>query len=404
MNNHKGGYVLGEGTYGCVFYPPIKCDGETRRRSGIGKVIQNTYYANDEINIARTILKFDPKGQFTNPIIDDCEIKKSNITKKDESNIVCGATSTLDRIKSYTQIIYKYKGDDLFTYEDKDIKKFGNLIDGLQLLQEHNICHRDLKEQNILVVKQKYIYIDFGLSVNMNNGVYNDCELNLLKYDYMYYPPEFKIYAVMHNLLESYIYDDEETLVDDIYNKMENMRFNDVYKTVKSDLKTLDIYQDIRTDVYEAISRIVHDTFKMSKMKIDRYFSKLAKYVDVFSLGIVMLIESSREKDLFDKLTIDQSKKLNSLIKKALCFNVFERCSVDDLHDNFKQFLTLLKRKKKITHINKTTNKNNKMDTHFKSIDNFTLDGLKSIAKEHSMKVSGNKHEVYNRVKQYLRV
>ena len=378
-----GGKIWGEGTYGCVFHPPIKCDGEKKRRSGVGKIIKNMYDANEEIQIAKKIKKIDPKGNFTNPIIHDCMIKKSNITKKDEDNILCGATSTLNENKTYRQIIYRYKGEDLLQTTNKDFMKFFNLVNGLKLLQQNKICHRDIKEQNILSLKNKYIFIDFGLTTK-TNLVYTQDEESILMYDYPYYPPEFKIFAIMNKLLKENVYNDPSTLTDDIFDTMDDADFIHVYRPFKAELKTLGVYKTIREDVFDAIDKIVHDTFHLSSKNKKRYFTNLAKYVDIFSLGIVMLNESNSEEGLYDRLSLDQSIKLNSIIKKTLSFNVFKRYDIDGLIDDFKELI-------------------GKSKTDKKCIQHFTKKTLKSISKKHNLNVSGNKQELYDRVKPHLK-
>ena len=372
-----GGKILGEGTYGCVFHPPIKCSGESRRRSGVGKIVRNIYDANEEINIAKQIRKIDPKGKFTNPMINDCMIKKSNITKKDEDNILCGATSTLNDDKTYKQIIYKYKGQDLLSTDNTDFMRYSNLINGLKILQQHKICHRDIKEENILSLKNKYIYIDFGLTTKMN-GVYTEQETGILMYDYLYYPPEFKIYAIMNKLIRDNDYDqDPMELVDDIFDTMENAKFTHVYKNIKPELKTLGVHKGMRQEVYEAIHKIVFDTFRLSEKKKNKYFTNLAKYADVFSLGVVMLNESSKEEGLYDKLSLEQTTQLNIILKKSIAFNVFERYDINQLLDAFDQLSGGHKKQKGC-------------------IKHFTKNTLKMVSKDHKLKVSGNKQELYD--------
>jgi serine/threonine protein kinase len=380
MESKTGGNVLGEGTYGCVFYPPLKCDNETTRRIGVGKVIRNIYDANFEIQISKRLLKIDPKGKFTNPLISECFITKQNITKKDESNLICGVTDTLDENKKYKQLIYKHKGNDLFTSHNNHINKFINLIEGLQVLQEHNICHRDIKEDNILSLKTKYIYIDFGLSVDLKD-VYQTEFNNILMHTYMYYPPEFKIYAIMETLLKQKKYDNKDTLIDDIYNKLENIKHMKSYRSIKQELKDLGVYKNIRNDIYNSICRIVYETFNLSHKNKEKYFTKLSQYVDVFSLGVIMLSESNKQ-----SLSLEKSKALNTIIKKAIHFDVFSRFNIHQLLDEFKSFL------------------GHKRELRYVSIDQFTAKTLKSVAIKHSMKVSGNKQELYDRVKDYLKV
>ena len=378
MITNVGGSILGEGTYGCVFHPPIKCDYDKKRRSGVGKVIQNMYDAQEEIQIGKKLLKIDPNGKFTNPMMGDCIITKKNITNKDEGNLICGLTSTLNEFKTYKQIIYKYKGEDLLVAKTKGLTNFINIIEGLQVLQKSNICHRDIKEQNILFVKKKYILIDFGLSLQLNE-VFTFNEHSILMFDYMYYPPEFKIIAIMEYLKSVTTYHDTKILVDAIYTNMNKHNFIHQYKYLKPVLKELGIYKDIRLNVYNAIYKIVNDTYKMTDIQRKKYLTNLAKFADIFSLGVVILNESKQA-----ELTSYKQIQIHAIIKKTIHFDVFNRYTIDELLNDFKHF------------VGNTRSSN-------KCINNFTLNTLRSIAKTNNVRTSGNKHDIYDRVSSFIK-
>ena len=381
-----GGDILGEGTYGCVFHPPIKCDGEKRRRSGVGKVVRKLFDANEEMKIGKLLAKIDPKGIFTNPLTSTCIIKKKNITKTDQNNLICGITSTLNENTSYKQLIYKYKGVDLSLTEKGDIRKMYNLIEGLKTLQTNKLCHRDIKEENILDLGKKYVYIDFGLSCKLDEVDRMDDE-NILMHNYIYYPPEFKMYAIMQTLLTKFDYtNDKESLVDDVFDELQELSFVNTYQSIKSDLKSLGVYKTIRGDVYNAIHKVVHDTVDMSVVNRKKYFTKLAKYADVFSLGVVILRESLKEmNDSYSSIDSKQQQKLEAIIKRAIHFDVFQRCSAEELLVSFKEFLGMKKIPQNCT-------------------KHFSLTTLKALAKKYNMKTSGTKQELYDRLSKNLKI
>lgn len=381
---NRGGQLLGEGNYGCVFHPPIRCDNEKRRRSGVGKVVQRLEDALDEIKIGKKLFKIDPKGKFTNPMMSTCTIKKKNITQKDEEKIICGATSTLNNNTSYKQIIYKYKGVDLSASESIQVKHFYNLALGLKLFQENNLCHRDIKEENILDLGKRYVFIDFGLSCKLDE-VYSMEDSSLLLHPYIYYPPEFKIYAMMNELLEldEEYFNNTEELVEDIFQQLEDSGYFDQYAQYKSDLKDVGVYKNRRGDIYNAIHTIVNDTIgtNMSSANMKKYYKKLAMKADVFSLGIVMFLMTANN----EELSLNEKEQFEKMIKGCIHMNVFERSSVDDLIMKFKQFL-------------------GKTNIPQHCTKHFSLETLKSLAKKHKMKVSGNKQQLYDRLSTHLKI
>jgi hypothetical protein len=39
----NGGELLGQGTYGCVFYPALPCNQNNKRPNGVGKIMELGY-------------------------------------------------------------------------------------------------------------------------------------------------------------------------------------------------------------------------------------------------------------------------------------------------------------------------------------------------------------------------
>lgn len=374
----KGGKLLGQGSYGCVFDPPIKCTGETNKRDGVGKVMK-TRHVQGEIDMNNMLLKIDPTGEFTNPMLSsDCKVLKKSITNKDESNNInriCEVTDTLDMNKEYSQILYKYKGKDLLHVRDLDVMHMMNVIYGVLTLQKNNLCHRDIKEGNILAIKDKYILIDFGISIELDK-VYTKSENDFHMHDYVYYPPEFKIYAIMNYMMQHKEHSKtKEQLMMNVAKEMDSQYFKkEAYQHYSELFKAYRYKKNVKKDVHNAIERMVKDTFDMSEKQKKAYFTNLARYVDVFSIGHVLLFHCVFN----DQVCIKSHKIFSKILERCLAFNVYERYSVEELFDDFK-----------------------KLDYDV-NLSRFTVQSLKDIARKNNLKVSGKKKDLYERLKAYL--
>ena len=77
----KGGKLLGEGGFGCVISPPLKCKKSFTNspysidRNYISKIVEYDEDDDDvwkELNIGKILAKVDPSQKFFSPIINGC--------------------------------------------------------------------------------------------------------------------------------------------------------------------------------------------------------------------------------------------------------------------------------------------------------------------------------------------
>ena len=80
-----------------------------------------------------------------------------------------------------------------------------------------------------------------------------------------------------------------------------------------------------------------------------------------------------------------QQQKLEAIIKRAIHFDVFQRCSAEELLVSFKEFLGMKKIPQNCT-------------------KHFSLTTLKALAKKYNMKTSGTKQELYDRLSKNLKI
>ena len=212
----KGGALLSQGGYGCVFHPEINCQGVgTKNKKFVSKIQKDDFSATNEILIGEDILKAsktqEERDSFA-PVITHCPINISKIKTEgiDACNIITKKESA-----NYIMVKVKYVSggvlDTFITSNKSDplilslfVSNYIRLLRSIRFLIQNKIIHFDLKGQNIIYNKEKEIpvLIDFGLSIPLERlkktGEY---------YHYFYvYAPEYYVWPIevhFFNFLEN---------------------------------------------------------------------------------------------------------------------------------------------------------------------------------------------------------
>ncbi len=209
MNELIGGQdkeikLIGNGAYGCIFHPGIKCrkNEKTNNANFVTKIQYRDFSLNNEIEIGAIIKKKIPGYKFYfAPIIESCNVNLSTVNEKTIEKCDLGITnktssqflsSKISYVGSDSLRDYLYKklysqlnnykqirnGAHLQTQRITNIKLFIvnilethiYILESIQMLNNINIIHFDLKENNILYdYKNKTpIVIDFGSSLQLD--------------------------------------------------------------------------------------------------------------------------------------------------------------------------------------------------------------------------------------------
>ena len=203
--------VVGEGTYGCVLKPPLKCD-ETSNLdkqdyvNKISKIMFREHAINERdeysgINNIEGLDKYAITGpQLCKPLLDN---KFNTSVKKCKTSIV---KNTFKRDKTALRMLLLEDGGiniydhitKVFTLQSLDEKKVFltsliKLFDGLLFFQSNEIIHRDIKLANMVynVNNGRAKFIDFGLMSNFKRFA-KRCSENTerLGVSHSYYAPE----------------------------------------------------------------------------------------------------------------------------------------------------------------------------------------------------------------------
>lgn len=197
----KKSELIGSGTYGCLYYPPLSC-----KEKELNEKYGNKDYAlkvsteegiRDDLKLSPVLQKIDPLQQYFLYIIPkkcSLDIPKDYLMNK------CIVVQK-EPDKKYVGHFIKYGGIALNEYLNKYPKKITinriwkwliKLIYAVSLLQKERIFHGDIKINNIIIDDLDNIYlIDFGLSTIVDKlfiDFSGDFKYNFIQTFYSIYP------------------------------------------------------------------------------------------------------------------------------------------------------------------------------------------------------------------------
>jgi serine/threonine protein kinase len=212
---------LGEGSYGCVYYPGITCKGKKNKKKVITKIQEINFYSDNEKNNGNYIkTNIKNYNKYLSPVTKFCIVKFNTLEKSSldikKCNTLFDEYNASTATKKYEDVIYNadtnynskrdvanYKSDAIIntnsiinnqyilmysayikSYTLKDFYTNYNfefvfsvlnhsykILYALSLLNQIGIIHNDLHINNVLINLKNLnpVIIDFGLSFNINN-------------------------------------------------------------------------------------------------------------------------------------------------------------------------------------------------------------------------------------------
>jgi len=176
--------IIGQGAYGCVFKPGINCEGKTETDiEYISKLQTSGETLENELNISKKIQTIEDYTEYFSPILEKCPIMIEQIETKEINNCKISDLKNpkesnffLDKVKFVgNNSLENYLKIMLNGEPRKFIELFLEthmvLLESLEKLNETQIIHNDLKEDNIICRDHdgRPIIIDFGLSMDNDN-------------------------------------------------------------------------------------------------------------------------------------------------------------------------------------------------------------------------------------------
>jgi len=207
LNNYimKGGDLLSEGGFGCVFHPGITCSGDiSDDMKLVSKIQVADKNAKNEVLIGKKIKKLHGFINYFSPIITQCPItvKKIKDKQKDSCELFKKHKDT-----NFTLMKMVYINGTPFTHHLMNlnnkgeliinlINSYNHLLKSLSKLKMNGIVHFDIKGNNIIFnsVTKVPIIIDFGLSILIDD--LGKLTKNTLKKYFYVYAPEYYIWPI----------------------------------------------------------------------------------------------------------------------------------------------------------------------------------------------------------------
>jgi hypothetical protein len=312
---------LGNGTYGCVFTPPLECKDKTQgvtKPKHVGKVFLDKHAFQDEHKSCRNMMQADPSSEFTVPIASTCIVKQTTLPKDEQVPPMCSSFKGSEH-----QIIYPNHGDDLLHFAKKHrgkpkaffklVKAFAPVFKGLQTLERAEIVHSDIKPANMLYNpgKNSIVLIDYGL-VTPFQDIMGPDHNSLKDAEYMYFPPEFKLVIAKQT-----------------------------QKTMAAALdaahrgKSLEFFDTFNVDTHKELLRLLNA----------RDILKMPNKIDVYSLGIsiaeimMLMVPNGVSLTRIDKMKLLLVK---NMIRDMIRLNPQERASPQEIAKIYRNVANIL--------------------------------------------------------------
>jgi tRNA A-37 threonylcarbamoyl transferase component Bud32 len=186
--NNASVKLLNQGTYGCIFRPGIECSSkQLTSKSYITKIQKHREISKNEVLIGEKIQKIAGHEKYYAPILETCDVSVRDLKNVEEAkkcDFMKNADEFLDKQYESNKIRYVGKNTlgDYFTQETANVSQietyFRKMINihetvltGIMKLNDANIMHFDIKENNIMCKNKsgRPILIDYGISVDTTN-------------------------------------------------------------------------------------------------------------------------------------------------------------------------------------------------------------------------------------------
>lgn len=291
MSESKSPRVLGEGSFGCVLKPEVKCAGPEKKigknaasQLTVSKVFDRKKYFRQEVAASKKIAKIDPKGTHILVPSSYCDTSYGVVSlhpAASECEVIQQLQFSPPSTKLY-QIKMPYGGvryDKFVKSNNLDlstfVKQMTHVLEGVQKLHRKQVCHQDLKASNLLIASDgRVMIIDYSLMLPFSD-VYSTHNVRRLRHTYFPYPPEYKVFYLVYNGLCA-----QKTCSAVVYEVMKNF---DHYGSDR-----LQMMQTLHEDTPEFVATIYKYALK-NKSRLMDAFSKFAGKVDVYSVGMIML-------------------------------------------------------------------------------------------------------------------
>lgn len=342
--------VVGEGTYGCVHKPSLRCNTRKNYTNKVSKFM-TTKNAETELNEYEKIAKVDKKKIFYLGKPSKCSLKKGPETM-DAIQKCKLIDKDFKSLTDYSLLIMEDGGINLEQFGEKvaewkvttenteKIERFWigaqRILYGLKVFFDNDIVHHDLKPQNIVYnEKQNRLnFIDFGLMDTKTNIIQlSKNSKNELAGVHWSFPFELQFL----NLDEyNFVANDSNARKTYYVNNLFTDKTTDEYKRMSIFFKY--VVQENRENEFKGMKTNFLNTVinEIVPGKYKSFLEKSISTIDVYGTGIAFVYLLHKSKHLLDKPLVLEFDKLFSLMITA---HLPSRIEPDDLLTRYEDIL-----------------------------------------------------------------
>lgn len=357
--------VIGQGTYGCVHKPSLRCKQKNvSYKNKISKILK-TSDADIEMNEYNTIDKVDPHHDFYlgKPI--KCIPDNSNINIK-SIELCQDPQQFLEEFNDLSLLIIEDGGINLEEFAQKiddwdvtpeNIEKIEifwmeahRILTGLRVFINHGMVHHDLKPQNFVydISKNRVNFIDFGLMTTRDTIIKESIssEYHLGKFHWSF-PFEIQFYnkSAFDNFTsktetqkktyyQKFIRDFKKSSTSKNGNDIANALKTFFYYTIKSDLSKNE-YENIIKLYFEDYYRMI--IYELNKdTKYEDFLKKSIDTFDIYGTGIAFFCVLSHSLRFLDESLVNS---LTGLFYFMVTPNLQTRMNINTLIHKYENIL-----------------------------------------------------------------
>lgn len=348
--------VIGEGTYGCIHKPSLKCNtSDVNYNNKVSKILDSTE-ADDEMREFKVIAKIDENKDFYLGVPHRCSPAKT--PENIESIEKCkNGKELVEKLGEYSLLVMEDGGLDLEKYgkmlklrkpndENRDKMELfwieaHRILIGLREFLNHGLVHHDLKPQNIVYNEKsnRLNFIDFGLMDTKNNLLRSAIED---EYPYpifhWYFPPELPF--LEKEEFRKFSKKSEESK-NDYFESL--LKGNDESR-FKIMLKYFYLYifgsntpdKNIEEHVLNGIKTTIVDYIKPGNYSV--FLKKSINTIDIYGTGISFLYILYNSQDLIESQSF---LLLFDLFSEMVNTDLLRRIEINELIEKYEHILEI---------------------------------------------------------------
>ena len=335
--------VIGHGTYGCIYRPPIKCSKKNKIKinytNKISKLLtsKNAQKEYDEYSRVSNVDKTN-EYHLGKPVL--CDADPEDLKTKTSAH-ECKKYETNKHDEAFRLLISDYGGITLTVLCDTLTEHnsqlfFTNavkLLRGLELFSKNGIVHRDIKPGNILFQSSgKLVFIDFGLTDDIDDFIKKiKSGEKSIKFHWSY-PLEYGVASEeLFNKIKKSSDRELDKMISEINKMILNKEYNDDVSTIQEQFeKTFEFMENKlspmnitkkETFIFETVYSIKH-----FEGNYDAFLKSMVKSMDTYAIGFTLnfVLNSAYDKGYVSE---EFYKDAHELFERMFAFDINERLS-----------------------------------------------------------------------------